>query len=265
MKAAAYFISDAHLGLRIAGGEGREAALLNFLAGITPRAGQLFIVGDLFDFWIEYRRAIRPDYFPVLSALYDLVRSGTEIHYCLGNHDFAIGPFIERTIGIKVHRAGYQGLVQGRRIYVTHGDELRDSDRANQVLRRILRNRVLQAFYRTLHPDIGVALGEFFSRLSRNCLITDPSPEILADYRQAAGQQLSRGNEIVVAGHTHVPELSDLPGGRYCNTGNWIRRYTFALMEKGEISLQTYSPPPPARADSAITDHAEGANPRNSR
>ncbi len=242
MKDIAYFISDAHLGIEIAGGEEREAALLGFLSEISPRAGQLFIVGDLFDFWIEYRWAIRPDYFPVLSALYRLVRSGTEVHYCLGNHDFALGPFIEKTIGVRVHRDGFSGSLQGKRIVVTHGDDLRRGDRANLVLRKILRSRPLQALYKTLHPNLGVPLGEFFSRLSRNYLITEPSPAILDAYRAAAERLLQAGNEIVIAGHTHVPELCRLDSGVYCNTGNWIRRYCFARLKGGEISLRTYRP-----------------------
>jgi UDP-2,3-diacylglucosamine hydrolase len=242
VKDAAYFISDAHLGLEIVGGEKREAALLDFLAAISSRAGQLFIVGDLFDFWIEYRRAIRPDYFPVLAALSNLVRSGTEIHYCLGNHDFAVGAFMEETIGIKVHPEGFEGVVQGKQIYVIHGDDLRPGDRATRVLRRILTNRALQTLYKTLHPDLGVPLGEAFSRLSRNYLISDPSPEILAVYRAAAGKLLAAGHELVIAGHTHVPELCALPGGLYCNTGSWIRRYCYALMEEGKIGLWTHLP-----------------------
>ncbi len=242
MKDAAYFVSDAHLGIPISGGEDREAALLDFFREISPRAARLFIVGDLFDFWIEYRRAIRPDYFRVLAALADLARSGTEIHYCLGNHDFAVGPFLERTIGITVHRDDFRGVVQGKRLYVTHGDDLRPGDRANIILRAILRNRVLQALYRTLHPNIGVGLGEFFSRLSRTYLISDPSPEILGIYRESAERLLEAGNDIVVAGHTHVPELRDLPSGRYCNTGNWIRRYCYGMMEGGEIGLWTHHP-----------------------
>lgn len=247
MKDTVYFISDAHLGLRIDGGEERETALLDFLAGISSRAARLFIVGDLFDFWIEYRRAIRPDYFPVLAALYDLARGGTEIHYCLGNHDFAVGDFIEKTIGITVHRESFRGEVQGRRILVTHGDDLRPGDRVNLVLRRIFRNPVLQTLYRALHPNIGVAVGELFSRLSRNYLISDPSPEILKIYRQAAAGLLAAGNQVVVAGHTHVPELTPLPGGVYCNTGNWIRRYSFARMRDGEIGLWTHRPGASAR------------------
>ncbi len=242
MKDAAYFISDAHLGIPIPGGEEREAALLDFFREISPRAGRLFIVGDLFDFWIEYRRAIRPDYFPVLAALADLAGSGTEIHYCLGNHDFAVGPFLEQAIGVTVHRDGFRGVVQGRRLYVTHGDDLRPGDRSSIILRAILRNRVLQAFYRTLHPNIGVGLGEFFSRLSRRYLFSDPSPEILALYRGEAEKLLTAGYDIVVAGHTHVPELSVLASGSYCNTGSWIRRYSYGLMAGGEIGLWTHRP-----------------------
>lgn len=247
MKTADYFISDAHLGIPISGGEEREAALIDFFRVISTRAARLFIVGDLFDFWIEYRRAIRPDYFSALSALAELAGSGTEIHYCLGNHDFAVGPFLERTIGITVHRNGFQGVVQGKRLYVTHGDDLRPGDRANIVLRAVLRNRVLQALYRTLHPNIGVGLGEFFSRVSRTYLISDPSPEILAIYRDAAEKLLADGNDIVVAGHTHVPELCRLSSGLYCNTGNWVRRYCYAMMEGGEIGLWAHHPGRPPR------------------
>lgn len=242
MKDIAYFISDAHLGIEIAGGEQREAALISFLAEISSRAGQLFIVGDLFDFWIEYRRAIRPDYFLVLSALHQLVRTGTEVHYCLGNHDFAVGPFIEKVLGIKVHRAGFSGSLQGKRVFVTHGDDLPPGDRANLVLRKVLRNRSLQMLYKVLHPNIGVPLGEFFSCLSRNHLFTEPTPVILDRYRLAVDKLLNAGYEMVIAGHTHIPELCQRDAGVYCNTGNWIHNYSFAMLTGGEISLQTYCP-----------------------
>jgi len=165
-KKTVYFISDAHLGIPLPEFPGREVALLSFLEEIAPRAGHLFIVGDLFDFWIEYRWAIRPDYFRVLAALNTLVGSGTEVHYCLGNHDFAIGSFVEDNLGIHVHPDGCRMTLQGKRLFVTHGEELRRSDRCNLFLRKFLRNPVLQFTYKLLHPNIGVPLGEFFSRMS---------------------------------------------------------------------------------------------------
>jgi UDP-2,3-diacylglucosamine hydrolase len=238
MKSVAYFISDAHLGVDILGCEERADILHKFLREIAPRAEHLFIVGDLFDFWIEYRHAVRPDYFPTLYALRGLVETGTEIHYCLGNHDFAIGRFIEEKIGVKVHPDGFRGEIQGKRLVVTHGDDLR----GGKFLRLVLRNPVLQFVYKILHPNIGVPLGELFSGLSRRHLKTYASEEILEDYRQAAKSILSTGYDIFISGHTHLPELIRYDEGIYGNTGNWISRYSYLELSDGEINLRQYNP-----------------------
>ena len=241
-KKTAYFISDAHLGIHIPGCDDRESVLISFLREISPEAAHLFIVGDLFDFWIEYRHAIRPDYFRALVALDELARSGTEIHYCLGNHDFAIGPFIKDMIGITVHPDPYRCTLQGKRLYVTHGDELSQHGLGNRILRCVLRNRALQSVYKVLHPNLGVPLGEFFSRLSRNQLQGYVSEEVLEEYRREAATHLRGVEDIFIAGHTHVPELCCFEGGIYCNTGHWMSRYSFARLSDGEISLWQYLP-----------------------
>ena len=238
MKSVAYFISDAHLGIDIPDCGKRGDILHDFLREISPHAEYLFIVGDLFDFWIEYRHAVRPDYFPTLYALRALAETGTKIHYCLGNHDFAIGSFIEEKIGVKVHPTGFRGEIQGKKLVVTHGDELRGS----QFLSRILLNHFLQFTYKILHPNIGVPLGEFISGLSRAHFKTHASDEILEDYRQAAKAILSTGYDILIAGHTHVPELCRYDNGIYCNTGNWISRYSYLELSDGEVNLRQYTP-----------------------
>ncbi len=238
MKDTAYFISDAHLGIDIPDCGERGDILHKFLREIAPRAEHLFIVGDLFDFWIEYRNAVRPDYFPTLHALRSLAETGTKINYCLGNHDFAIGHFMEEKIGVKVYPDGFRGEIQGKKLVVIHGDKLRGS----QFLSRILRNRFLQFAYKILHPNIGVPLGEYISGLSRSHFKIDASDEILEDYRQAAKAILSTGYDILVAGHTHVPELCQYDNGIYCNTGNWISRFSYAELSDGEINLRQYKP-----------------------
>ena len=236
-KNTAYFISDAHLGIDIPGCGERGDVLLEFLREIASRAEYLFIVGDLFDFWVEYRHAVRPDYFPTLHGLRTLAETGTKIHYCLGNHDFAIGKFIEEKIGVEIHPDGFLGEIQGKRLIVTHGDRLRGS----QFLSRVLRNPLLQFIYKTLHPNIGVPLGEYISGLSRAHFKIDPSEEILEEYRQAAQALLSTGYDIFVAGHTHLPELCRVEEGIYCNTGNWISRYSYAELLDGEINIRQYN------------------------
>lgn len=238
----AYFISDAHLGLRIPGGEGREAALLDFLSGIASGGSHLFIVGDLFDFWIEYRHAVRPDYFRVLHGLRALVEAGVEVHYCRGNHDFALGPFISDTVGVTVHPREFRGVLQGKKLRVRHGDGLRSGDRSGRLVRSLLNNRLLQAAYRIIPPAAGVPLGEMISGLSRRRELARATPEVLAEYRARARAWLEKGDEIVVLGHTHCPEVAPLGGGIYCNTGTWVARYAFARLLEGKLELLEYLP-----------------------
>lgn len=238
----AYFISDAHLGIPIPGGEGREEALLSFFREEVSGASHLFIVGDLFDFWIEYRHAIRPDYFRVLHGLRSLVEAGVEVHYCQGNHDFALGPFISETVGITVHPDRFRGSLQGRNLVVCHGDGLRRGDWSGRLLSRLLRNRGNQGLYRLLHPTLGVPLGEMISGVSRRRELARADEADLAAYRAAAEKILQAGADLVILGHTHYPELRNFPGGSYCNTGNWFRRFSCVLLRDGEAELNEYLP-----------------------
>ena len=221
-----YFISDAHLGFSPSLDKEGGSVLLKFLEEISDRAEKLFIVGDLFDFWVEYKWAIRPDYFDILCGLKKLHEKGVEIHYCLGNHDFALGGFLKNRIGIRIHRENWRGELQGVKTMVIHGDGLRKGDRANRFLRRILRNRFLQRLYRILHPGLGVPLAEFFSRLSRRHFPPRRMKEILEEYRLIARDFLRNGTRIVVIGHTHHPEIVNFDSGVYCNTGNWMGDYS---------------------------------------
>jgi len=236
----AYFISDAHLGARIPGGEGREEALISFLRETVSGAEYLFILGDLFDFWIEYRTAIRPDYFRVLHALRSLIENGTTVHYCMGNHDFALGPFMSSNLGLHLHPGEFGIRLQGRRLRLLHGEGIRKEDIANRILRRLLRNHLTQNIYKTLHPALGVSLGSKISGWSRRCNRVDRREKVLEKYRRIAREYLERGDDIVVFGHTHVAELEHFASGIYCNTGSWIRSYPFARLQDGELTLWLY-------------------------
>jgi UDP-2,3-diacylglucosamine hydrolase len=236
---SAFFISDAHLGIAPPGREPRQALLVRFLETSVEGATHLFVVGDLFDFWIEYELFIRHDYFPVLYALRRLVRGGTEVHYIAGNHDFALGPFLVDQIGLRIHASEYRGQLQGQRVLVMHGDGLLRGDFGYRLLRTVLRNRTNQRLYRMLlHPAAGVAVASFASRLSRRISGRPIPRRRLAAYRRAAARLLTRTPaDIVVLGHTHVAELLEGPGGVYCNTGEWLRDFNYAAMQEGRIRL----------------------------
>jgi UDP-2,3-diacylglucosamine hydrolase len=248
------FISDAHLGRHIAGCDDREKHLLAFLDTIALTASKVFIVGDLFDFWIEYRYSIRPDYFKVLYQLRKLVCSGVEIHYLAGNHDFALGSFIEETIGVKKHLDHLEIAVQGKRLHLFHGDGLIKADVGYRALRKILRNPFNQKLYKIIHPNLGVPLGSFCSGSSRKMTSRWMNEGILEEYRQKALEYLEKETDIVIFAHTHRPELSRWGEKVYCNPGEWIQRYTFARLDAGVMSLWEYfqDKPPERLAETSL-------------
>lgn len=241
-KSDAYFISDAHLGVNVPGHNHRQQDLLSFLSGIRDSASHLFILGDFFDFWIEYPGLIRSDYFTAVHALRCLVESGTEVHYLAGNHDFALGPFLPDTVGVRTHPDSLDITIQGRALHLFHGDGLLRFDVGYRFLRKVLRNRLYQRLYKMLHPTLGIALANRCSRASR--LVTGPARRewFLAEYRAAAKKILGGHPDIVMFGHTHRAEIAVASGKVYCNTGEWIREYTYARLRDGTLTLWRHTP-----------------------
>jgi UDP-2,3-diacylglucosamine hydrolase len=235
-----YFISDAHLGLPINGCDEREDNLISFLETTLKPGCNLFIVGDLFDFWIEYNQAIRPDYFNILCILKQLVKTGVTIHYLAGNHDFALGSFLEKNVGTIIHEKHYITELQGKRVHLYHGDGLIKKDAGYRILKKILRNPVNQKIYKIIHPDIGVPLGSFCSGSSRKVTSNFITENVLEEYREHARKFLNKGDDIVIFGHTHRPEIFHWNEKTYCNTGEWIHDYTYAKLENGKMSLWRY-------------------------
>lgn len=232
------FISDAHFGVHVSGYDDREERFAQLCALEAQNWSELYIVGDLFDFWIEYHWAIRPDYFNVLHQLKLLVDRGITVHYLAGNHDFALGSFLQETIGISVYPDFVDKVLQGKRVYAYHGDGLLKKDFGYRLLKILLRNPVNQRIYRILHPNVGVPFGSFISGSSRKYLNRPVGKPFLGEYRECARKQLQKGNDIVIYGHIHYPDIvrfGDL--GTYCNLGAWLQYYNYATMENGEITL----------------------------
>jgi UDP-2,3-diacylglucosamine hydrolase len=180
-----------------------------------------------------------------VARLGRLVESGVEIHYLAGNHDFALGPFLRDRVGVHVHQEHLETIVQGKKVHLYHGDGLVKKDVGYRILKRILRNPLNQRLYKLLHPDIGVPLGTFFSGNSRKMLANWLTEEKLEEYRQHA-RRLLETSDIVIFGHTHKPEIRKYGDKTYVNTGEWIRKYTFAKMDKGEIRLWEWFADKPA-------------------
>jgi UDP-2,3-diacylglucosamine hydrolase len=237
-----YLVGDAHLGCEGAKKENiKVRSLLDFFSYIQQPGNHLVIMGDLFDFWFEYRYALPKQHFEVLAGLRDLVNSGVQIDYLAGNHDFWLDSFIGHNIGVNVHMDDMQLQWERFALYLRHGDGLLKSDHFYRILKKVLRNRFNVFLYRLLHPDAGIPLAHFFSRLSRNS-----SSQMRAysddDYRAFARNKLKENIDMVVLGHTHWAACKAYQGGWYLNPGAWMLARTFIQVDKNGPQLFQWNP-----------------------
>ena len=236
---AAYFFSDVHLGLGSAETEKqKENRLLGFLRTILPTCDHLFIVGDLFDFWFEYKTVIPKGFHRTLAALQEFTERDIQVHYLAGNHDFWMSEFFRTELGIELHMEPFEITVAGKRIFFHHGDGLARNDAGYRFIKPILRNRMNIWLYRWLHPDIGVRLARGSSRSSREYT----SNKQYGDEEgmlQCAREQIQQGVDIVMMGHRHKPTLVPMGRGMYVNLGDWITYNTYAELVDGTMQLKT--------------------------
>jgi len=238
---AVYFIADAHLG---AEPESREAPrrrrLHDFLTSLPGRASALYIVGDLFDFWFEWGAAIPRRHFETLAALRDVRRAGIEVHYLNGNHDFWLGPFLSRELGLVTHDRAVTLETQGHRIWMHHGDGLVGGDLGYRILKRVIRSPAAIALYRVLHPDIGWWLAHRVSRWSRVSR-EDRPPDTDRLWREIAEPRFAAGFDTVMVGHFHlVLERRDGPRTLFV-LGDWIDQFTAVRLEDGVFTLERHA------------------------
>jgi UDP-2,3-diacylglucosamine hydrolase len=235
-----YFISDVHLGLGSPVEErDKENRLLALLHDILPNADELYIVGDLFDFWFEYRTVIPKGFHRTLTALQEFTDRGIPVKFLTGNHDCWVKDFFSRELGMEVHTKPFETSVQGRRVYLHHGDGLATNDLGYRLIKPILRNRAAIWLYRWLHPDIGIPLARGSSRTSRAYTSQKDYGEEEGLLAFARGR-IQEGIDVVVMGHRHRPSFTAIDGGVYVNLGDWVSFNTYAVMEAGTIRLVTW-------------------------
>jgi len=235
------FISDAHLGSGADSAE-RCRSLAALLAARRESLTHLYILGDLFDFWFEYRYAIPKGGFPVLRALADLVDRGVPVAYLGGNHDFWCGSYLQREIGVHVHQQPIRVEHQGRRIYLAHGDGIVPGDTGYKILKAVLRNRLSIALYRTIHPDLGIPFAHRVSLVSRKH--THEKRFYIDRFsRYLAGPRFAAGDDAVVVGHVHDPmHFRDARQRDFLIVGDWIDYFTSVTLRDGRFTLEQHRP-----------------------
>ncbi len=235
-----YFISDIHLGEPYPQRNPREKedALIAFLQHVRERADTLYIVGDLFDFWFEYKRSVPTTGARVVFELYAAVQGGLRIVSLPGNHDIWIGDYLSRQVGLELPGGPVDTEIQGRRVLIAHGDEFRE-DLPFRISRGILKSSFCIRLFSWIHPDVGVRLGRWTSHLSE-ARTGNTHVHNRRVYTKAANRLLAGDADVVVFGHYHAPIVEQLDGGTLIVLGDWVIEDSYAVLEDGTFRLMRW-------------------------
>jgi UDP-2,3-diacylglucosamine hydrolase len=244
-----YFLSDFHLGAPDhAASLIRERRIVNFLERIRQDAAIIFIVGDLFDFWYEYRTVVPKGYIRILGKMAEITDSGIPIHFFTGNHDMWMSGYFEEELNVQVYHEPQTFEIDGKKLLIAHGDGLGPGDHGYKFLKKIFRNRLCRALFGILPPAVGVGIAGWLSRRSRavtgaeDAIFLGEDKEWLITYCREILR--TQHFDFLIFGHRHLPIdfLLNPAGSRYINLGDWIRYYTYAVMEGEQLSLLSDTP-----------------------
>jgi UDP-2,3-diacylglucosamine hydrolase len=242
-----YFISDLHLGAPNASkSRTREKSFLEWVDAHRSDMEALFVVGDLFDFWFEYKRAVPRGFVRTLGKLATLADEGVEIHFFTGNHDLWVDDYLEKEVGCKIYTEPKVFELHGKKLLVGHGDGLGPGDRGYKLLKKIFTNPFLKWCFARIHPNTGIGIADYFSKSSRAKTgekdkdFKGIDAEWLYIYAREY-QQAHEKLDYFVFGHRHLPLDVDIPeGGKYINLGDWIHYFTYGKLENGILSLDKW-------------------------
>lgn len=236
---ALYLFSDAHLGCGTESQELEKVAKIAELVELVKQDGdRLVILGDLFDFWFEYKHAIPKEHTDVLFMLRELVRAGIRIDYVSGNHDFWMDDYFEKQIGVQVHRDSFDTEYAGNRMHLIHGDGLAPGDGGYRLLKKVLRGSLNIRLYRKLPPDWAIPLAKWVSGSSRKHT-AKRDLTFAPDYADYARRKLADGFDIVAIGHLHLPVREEFDEGVYVNTGDFINHFSYVRVDGDGAQLLT--------------------------
>lgn len=241
-----YFLSDAHLGLpNEEESLVREKLLVEWLEKIRKDAEEIYLVGDIFDFWFEHKRVVPRGFTRVLGKISEICDSGIPVHFFTGNHDLWIFDYLPKETGVILHREGITQEKHDKRFFIAHGDGLGSKDYGFKFLKIIFLNKITQWFFKRLHPNFTMWIGINWSRSSRyndkpqNLKFLGEAKERLLAY---AKQKLKEQHyDYFVFGHRHVPyEFQLQDNSKFINLGDWITNFTYAEFDGQELNLKYY-------------------------
>lgn len=238
MRDTLYFVSDLHLGAGTAlEEEEKKEKFIQLLQLVRQNGKGLYIVGDLFDFWFEYKNAIPKTEVEILVALKNLTLMQVPVVYLAGNHDFWRRDFFPRYLGVQLEEGDVILNHEGKKVFISHGDGKARSDWGYRVVKSIFRFPVNVWLYRQLPVDLAFPLARIVSGSSRRWTEARGKAQ-LAEYEDFAKQKFAEGFDAVLLAHSHWPELKKMGGKTLVNIGDFMTHFTYGVLRGGDLELK---------------------------
>lgn len=242
-----YFSSDNHLGAPTPEeSRPREEKFVAWLEMVRKDAGAIFLLGDLFDFWFEYRHVVPKGFVRTLGKLAEISDSGIPIYFFVGNHDLWMKDYFEKELGIPVYHHPKEFVFNGKNFFIGHGDGLGPGDHGYKRMKKVFTNPFAKWMYRWLHPDIGVPLAQYFS-VKNKAISGEEDVDFLGEDKewliQFSRKKLEqRQIDFFIFGHRHLPlKIALTENSTYVNLGDWINFYTYGVFDGKEMTLREYT------------------------
>jgi UDP-2,3-diacylglucosamine hydrolase len=258
-----YFASDFHLGInaQLTSAE-REKKIVRWLNSIQNDAETIYLVGDIFDFWFEYKTVVPKGYVRLLGKLAELRDAGIQISFFTGNHDMWMFRYLEDEMGIPIHKQPILTEINGKKFFIGHGDGLGPGDHNYKLLKKIFANPLCQWLFARLHPNFGVGVATYWSHSSRAAQPTWEMEFLGEDHEwliQYSNKKLLEQPNIdyFVFGHRHVPTdfLLKNDKSRYMNVGDWMFNYSYGVFDGVEMRIEFFErAAKPYTNDSPVTE-----------
>jgi len=237
-----YFASDFHLGVpTYEKSLAREKRIIKWLESVEHDAQEIFLLGDVFDFWFEYKNAIPKGFVRLQGKIANLTDKGIKVHWFLGNHDMWIFDYIPKELGVELHQGEIECRFNGKLFFIGHGDGLGPGDNAYKFIKKVFRAKFFQWCFARLHPNLGIGMANFWSRSSRKKTGDEDSifygdKEMLIQFCKEKVKE--KDYNFFMFGHRHYPmDIKISESSRYINTGDWFKKDTYAMFDGEKMEL----------------------------
>ncbi len=242
-----FFASDFHLGVPDAESSlAREKRIVSWLDSIRNEAQHIFLMGDIFDFWFEYKHVIPKGFIRLQGKLVEFTDAGIPISFFTGNHDMWMFDYFKKEMGISIYRKPEVLIVGDQKLLIGHGDGLGPGDTTYKILKKFFNSKLCQWLFACIHPNLGIGVANRWSRKSR-INNTKGDEQFLGEDKEflvvyCNGVEKKEHHDFYVFGHRHLPlDISIGKDSRYINLGEWVHHNTYAVYDGKTMELKTYS------------------------